>query len=119
MGGFKYIKINNCYGIIFHDNKKSVLINNYNNNSKKDTIKAIETHIKSKNDVTFINCKKEKLRLNNYGSIIKIRGKNAIEEMIILDMDLFLYLVKQTESIKYDDIRECIVSNLDIIKVGV
>ena len=39
--------------------------------------------------------------------------------MIILDMDLFSYLVKQAESIKYDDIRECIVSNLDIIKVGV
>ena len=91
MGGFKYIKINNCYGIIFHDNKKSV----------------------------FINYKNEKLRLINYGSIIKIRGKNAIEEKIILDMDLFSYLVKQAESIKYDDIRECIVSNLDIIKVGV
>ena len=84
MGGFKYIKINNCYGIIFHDNKKSVLINNYNNNSKKDTIKAIETHIKSKNDVTFINCKKEKLRLNNYGSIIKIRGKSTAKTVLFL-----------------------------------
>ena len=34
--------------------------------------------------------------------------------MIILDMDLFLYLVKQTESIKYDDIRDRIqdINNL-------